>query len=81
MFQAFFNIELRYYSKTVAKIGATTTTITPTITSEIEAIEASVSPNSCADDTPNEWPLVPSASPRAIGFVMLNNLMSLEPKA
>ena len=34
------------YSKTVAKIGATITTITPTITREIDAIEASVSPNS-----------------------------------
>ena len=63
------------YNSNVANIGATITTITPTITREIDAIDASVSPNSCAEETPNEWPLVPSAKPRAIGFVILNNLI------
>lgn len=69
------------YNNKVARIGATTTTITPTMTNEMDAIDASVSPNSCADDTPRECPLVPSARPRAIGLVILNNLISFVPKA
>ena len=69
------------YNKIGARIGTTATTITPTMTTAILPIDSSVSPNSLAAATPKVCPLVPSASPLAIGLDILNNLTILAPKA
>ena len=74
-------IVLGNYNKIGARIGTTATTITPTMTTAILPIDSSVSPNSLAAATPKVCPLVPSASPLAIGLDILNNLTILAPKA
>ncbi len=51
-------------------IGTTTTTITPTTTNAILAIDASTLPISLATAAPRECPLVPKAKPLAIGSVI-----------
>lgn len=61
-------IVLGNYNKIGARIGTTATTITPTMTTAILPIDSSVSPNSLAAATPKVCPLVPSASPLAIGL-------------
>lgn len=87
LFISYFEKEIKgtvpnfFYTNIPAAIGTTATTITPTTTNAILAMDASVSPNCEPTDTPRAFQLVPRANPRAIGLLILKTSKSFFPNA